>query len=194
MTIRSVHHTAIIVENLDRSLYFYHDVLGLLMSQEPSDWMEGDALARGTGVPGARLRNALLRVGSDATLELLEYANRPADNDTPIQQNYLGAMHIAFRVDDIAAKKAELESHGVEFMADINSFDEGALAGWRWVYFRDPDGISLELVEVAYSNEDERRVRITDYLAHRPSLESLTGGRGSDQSAEGERLELVGGL
>lgn len=173
MTIRSVHHTAIIVKNLDRSLYFYHDVLGLPMSQEPSGWMEGDALARGTGVPGARLRNALLRIGSDATLELLEYANRPDDNDTPIQQNYLGAMHIALRVDDIVAKKAELEAQGVEFMADVNAFDEGALAGWRWVYFRDPDGISLELVEVAYSNEDERRARIRDYLASRPSLESL---------------------
>jgi catechol 2,3-dioxygenase-like lactoylglutathione lyase family enzyme len=174
MTIRSVHHTAIIVKNLDRSLYFYHDVLGLPMSQEPSGWMEGETLARGTGVPGARLRNALLRIGSDATLELLEYANRPEGNDTPIQQNYLGAMHIALRVDDIVAKKAELEAQGVEFMADVNAFDEGALAGWRWVYFRDPDGISLELVEVAYSNEDERRARITEYLANRPSLQSLT--------------------
>ncbi|WP_382307996.1 VOC family protein [Herbiconiux sp. UC225_62] len=173
MTIRGVHHTAIIVRDLDRSIYFYHDVLGLELSQEPSDWMEGEALARGTGVPGARLRNALLRIGSDATLELLEYANRPADNDRPIQQNYLGAMHIALRVDDITAKKAELERHGVEFLAEVNGFDDGALAGWRWVYFHDPDGISLELVEVAYSNEYERRLRIEEYLATRPSLEAL---------------------
>lgn len=180
MQIRSVHHTAIIVKDLDRSIYFYHDVLGLPLSQEPSGWMEGESLAKGVGVPGARLRNALLRVGSDATLELLEYANRPAGNDTPIQQNYLGAMHIAFRVDDIAATKRELESHGVEFMAEVGAFDKGALAGWRWVYFRDPDGISLELVEVAYSNEDERRTRINEYLATRPSLESLAA---ADQSS-----------
>ncbi|TFB75001.1 hypothetical protein E3O06_06600 [Cryobacterium glaciale] len=173
MTIRSVHHTAIIVKDLDRSIYFYQDLLGLTLSQEPSGWMEGESLAKGTGVPGARLRNALLRIGSDATLELLEYDNRPVDNDQPIQQNYLGAMHIALRVDDITAKKAELESKGVQFMADVNAFDEGALAGWRWVYFRDPDNISLELVEVAYSNEDERKTRIRDYLDTRPSLESL---------------------
>lgn len=173
MTIRGVHHTAIIVRDLDRSIYFYHDVLGLDLSQEPSDWMEGDSLAQGTGVPDARLRNALLRIGSDATLELLEYANRPIENEKPIQQNYLGAMHLAMRVDDILAKKAELEAHGVEFLADIGGFDEGALAGWRWVYFHDPDGISLELVEVAYSNEHERRLRSAEYLATRPSLASL---------------------
>src|ERR1700712_3358132 len=110
MSIRGVHHTAIIVRDLDRSIYFYRDLLGLVLSQEPSEWMEGEALARGTGVPGARLRNALLRIGSDATLELLEYANRPADNNSPTQQNYLGAMHLAMRVDDILSKKAELEA------------------------------------------------------------------------------------
>ena len=173
MSIRGVHHTAIIVRDLDRSIYFYHDVLGLELSQEPSEWMHGDALARGVGVPGARLRNALLRIGSDATLELLEYANRPEDNDTPVQQNYLGAMHIAMRVDDILAKKAELEAQGVDFLSEVGGFDEGALAGWRWAYFHDPDGISLELVEVAYSNEAERRKRSREYLANRPSLETL---------------------
>jgi catechol 2,3-dioxygenase-like lactoylglutathione lyase family enzyme len=173
MAIRGVHHTAIIVRDLDRSIYFYHDVLGLELSQEPSDWMEGEALAQGVGVPGARLRNALLRIGSDSNLELLEYANRPEGNDTPIQQNYLGAMHLALRVDDIVAKKAELEAKGVDFLAEIGGFDEGALAGWRWVYFHDPDGIPLELVEVAYSNEAERRRRVLAYLADRPPLETL---------------------
>ncbi|WP_426323230.1 VOC family protein [Microbacterium sp. E-13] len=174
MSIRGMHHTAIIVRDLDRSIYFYHDLLGLDLTQEPSDWMEGDDLARGTGVPGARLRNALLRIGSEATLELLEYANRPADNVAPPAQNRLGAMHLALRVDDIVGKKAELEEGGVEFLADISGFDEGALAGWRWVYFHDPDGIPLELVEVAYSNERERRARIAEYLAQRPALASLT--------------------
>jgi hypothetical protein len=45
--------------------------------------------------------------------------------------------------------------------------DEGVLAGWRWVYFQDPDGYPLELVEVAYSNDDERRAGIAAYLATR---------------------------
>jgi catechol 2,3-dioxygenase-like lactoylglutathione lyase family enzyme len=74
---------------------------------------------------------------------------------------------VAFLVEDIVAKKAELEGKGVTFFSDVNLVDEGVLAGWRWVYFADPDGYPLELVEVAYYNEDERRAGIAEYLAGR---------------------------
>ena len=46
--------------------------------------------------------------------------------------------------------------------------DEGVLAGWRWVYFDDPDGYPLELVEVAYYNADERERGMAAYLESRP--------------------------
>lgn len=62
----------------------------------------------------------------------------------------LGASHVAFLVEDIEAKKAALEATGIEFYSEVNVVDEGVLAGWRWVYFEDPDGYPLELVEVAY--------------------------------------------
>lgn len=175
MAMTAVHHTGIIVKDLDRSIYFYHDILGLQFSNEPSPWFEGDDLASAVGVPGAKLRQVSLLVGESNTLELLEYANRPADNDDPIQQNYLGAMHVAIHVDDIVATKAELEKKGVHFLSDVNTVDEGVLAGWRWVYLHDPDRIPLELVEVAYYNEEERKHGIAEYLANRPSLESLGG-------------------
>src|SRR5580765_6699878 len=45
--------------------------------------------------------------------------------------------------------------------------NEGVLAGWRCVYFEDPDGYPLELVEVAYYNADERRDAIAEYLSSR---------------------------
>jgi catechol 2,3-dioxygenase-like lactoylglutathione lyase family enzyme len=167
------HHVGIIVKDLDRSIYFYHDVLGLEFDNEPSPWFEGEDLARGVGVPGARLRQVSLRASDGLIVELIEYSNRPEDNTDPIQQNYLGAMHLAFRVDDVRIAKAELESRGVEFLSDVNVVDEGVLAGWRWVYLHDPDGIPLELVEVAYVNRAEREVGISDYLANRPALDAL---------------------
>ena len=154
-------------KNIEASIRFYHDILGLEFSNEPSPWFEGDGLEKGVGVPGAVLRQVSLLLG-DTTVELLEYKNPPSATPGPITSNSFGASHIAFLVEDIHATKAELEAKGITFYSDVNVVDEGVLAGWRWVYFEDPDGYPLELVEVAYYNADERREAITEYLASRP--------------------------
>ena len=73
---------------------------------------------------------------------------------------------------DIRAAKAELEAKGVVFYSDVNVVDEGPLAGWRWCYFSDPDGLALELVEVAYYLKEEREAAISSYLDTRPALEN----------------------
>ena len=88
----------------------------------------------------------------DTMLELLEYKSPPSETTGPLKSNSRGASHVGFLVDDIKAKKAELEAKGIEFYSEINFVDDGVLAGWRWVYFEDPDGYPLELVEVAYYN------------------------------------------
>jgi catechol 2,3-dioxygenase-like lactoylglutathione lyase family enzyme len=164
---KGLHHVGITVKDLDASIRFYHDVLGLEFSNEPSPWFEGPALGPAVGVPGAALRQVSLLLG-DTTLELLEYKSPPSETDGPLRSNNLGASHVAFLVDDIKATKAELESKGVTFFSPVNVVDEGVLAGWRWVYFADPDGYPLELVEVAYYNADERKAGIAAYLASRP--------------------------
>ena len=163
---RGVHHTGIIISDLERSIDFYRDVLGLELLTEPSPVFDDPQLGKGLGVPGAALRIATFAVGDDV-VELLEYAAPPSPIDTPMPQNALGAHHVAFRVDDIAAKVAELEDRGVTFLSPVNRVDEGVLAGWRWVYFRDPDGITLELVEIAYARYEERREKIARYLSAR---------------------------
>ncbi len=163
---KGLHHVGITVKDLDASIRFYHDVLGLDFSNEPSPWFDGPELGPAVGVPGATLRQVSLRLG-DTTLELLEYKSPPSETEKPLLSNSVGASHVAFLVDDIHAKKAELEEQGISFYSDVNTVNEGVLAGWRWVYFEDPDGYPLELVEVAYYNADERREGIAAYLAAR---------------------------
>ena len=164
---KGLHHVGITVKDLDASIRFYHDVLGLEFSSEPSPWFEGEGLGKAVGVPGAALRQVSLLLG-DTMFELLEYKSPPSETTGPLKSNSLGGSHVALFVDDIEAKKAELEAKGIEFYSDVNRVDEGVLAGWRWVYFEDPDGYPLELVEVAYYNEEERRAGIAAYLASRP--------------------------
>ena len=163
---RGLHHTGITVSDLERSIAFYHGILGLEFANEPSPVFDDPGLGERVGVPGATLRQVTLQVG-DGALELLEYLAPDSPNDTPLPQNALGAHHVAFRVDDVEAKVAELAAKGIEFLSEVNIVDSGVLEGWRWVYFTDPDGITLELVEVAYTRPEARREGIERYLADR---------------------------
>ena len=163
---KAMHHVGITVSDLERGIDFYHGVLGLGFVNEPSSVFDDPALGPAVGVPGAALRQVSLALG-DGILELLEYTRPASPIDVPLAQNALGAQHVAFLVDDIEAKKAELEAKGVRFFSDVNAADDGVLAGWRWVYFSDPEGNALELVEIAYTRPEERAAGIKAYLETR---------------------------
>ncbi len=173
MTLRAIHHAGLVVRDLDRSIYFYHGILQLPFANEPTPWFSGSQLATGVGVPGAELRQVSLWVGDHSTMELIEYRNRPESSAAPVPNNYMGAAHVCFKVDDVRAKKAELEAKGVKFYSDVNVVDEGPLAGWRWVYFSDPDGLALELVEIAYYLKEQRETASAEYLRTRPALAEI---------------------
>lgn len=173
MALQAIHHAGLVVTDLDRSIYFYHDILGLPFANEPTPWFSGPDLAAGVGVEYAELRQVSMWVGEHSTMELIEYRNRPPSNTTPIPNHHLGAAHVCFLVEDVHVRKQELEAQGVQFYSDVNVVDDGPLAGWRWVYFSDPDGLALELVEIAYYLEEERSRAAQEYLRTRPALESL---------------------
>lgn len=160
---KGIHHVGITVPDLDRAIAFYGGILGLELFDPPSPVFDHAELGDAVGVPGAALRQVNLALG-DSIVELLEYtAPAPPYGDRPILANARGAAHLAFHVADVEAKKAELEVAGVEFLSAVNVVDDGVLAGWRWVYFRDPFGIVLELVEVAYHDDEAARRGIAAY-------------------------------
>ena len=165
---KAVHHIGITVPHLDRAIDFYHRVLGLEFAYEPSPVFDHPELGPAVGVPGASLRQVCLHCG-DSLVELLEYTRPEPPNAAPLPPNGIGAAHLAFRVEDIERAKAELEAKGVEFLSPIQFVDDGVLAGWRWVYFRDPDGNTLELVEEAYQRPTERAAGIAAYKRRRES-------------------------
>lgn len=143
---REIHHTALNVLDIDRSVKFYKDVLGLELLFEPQE-ASGEAFEKATKINGAKIRFTMLKVADGSTLiELIQYLTPKAKpNEQKICDT--GAPHVAFRVDDIDEAKAKLESKGVKFNSDPVRIKEGPLKGRGFVYFPDPDGLTLELFQ-----------------------------------------------
>jgi catechol 2,3-dioxygenase-like lactoylglutathione lyase family enzyme len=135
-----VHHTGITVSDLDRSVAFYEQ-LGFEVAERIEE--EGEEVERGVGVPGAKLRVAMLE-GPNSRLELIEYL-QPSDGPAPHPNNGIGAAHVCVEVEDVDAAVAELREQGIEFVTEPITHEVGRI---RWVYAKDPDGITAELLQV----------------------------------------------
>jgi len=138
-----VHHHSIAVSNLDKSIRFYRDTLGmkLMFTGESS----GEELSKGVGVKGASLKLAVLE-GGNSSIELIQYVTpkgKPYDR-LPCD---VGTMHIGFLVSDVHKMYDDLMKKGIKFNTPPSEITEGPMKGWIWTYFKDPDGAQLELVE-----------------------------------------------
>lgn len=142
--IKGVFHASITVSDIQRSIEFYRDILGLelMFTRESSS----EKLSKSLGVENAHLKIAMFKAGDDF-LELIEYSNPKCDPKL-LRPCDVGSMHVAFQVSDIAALESKLEKHGYKFNAPPSFIQDGPMKGWLWAYFKDPDGAQLELVEL----------------------------------------------
>ncbi|MGI6766809.1 MAG: VOC family protein [Lentihominibacter sp.] len=144
-------HSGIAVKSLEVSVPFYTEVLGLeLLGIEEPKRSRGDKLA----VPGAFIQTAHFRVpGTDEEIELIEYKEPTPLFNYGVPVNTPGCVHIAFRVDDIEAQIAKMKEANVAFCSDnYETIVGGPIDGWKWIYFKDPDGTNMELIEVTKDN------------------------------------------
>lgn len=143
---RGLVHPGITVSDLERSIKFYRDILGLeMLAREPRIASRGVKL----GVPTAVIECAIFAIPeSDATLELIQFHSPAQPNAYGSPVNAVGNVHIAFRVDNIEETIARMTEAGVGFVSETTcDITEGPLTGWKFIYFKDPDGTNLELVE-----------------------------------------------
>ena len=141
-----VSHTGFTVADMERSISFYRDVLGLTLLGR----QEGQRpyLATITGFPDVYLKTAWLAVppGNGHVLELLEYTSHPGEA-TPRETNRPGNGHLCFQTIDIQAVYARLTAHGVVFMSPPAPVTCGVNAGAVGCHLRDPDGFTVELFQ-----------------------------------------------
>jgi catechol 2,3-dioxygenase-like lactoylglutathione lyase family enzyme len=144
MSIVATNHTSFTVSNLDRSVAFFREVIGLeLISLAPRDPALIELVV---GVSGAEVMVAYLE-GHGHTLELIEYTAPTERDHVRPRPCDVGFAHVAYDVSDLDAVLASAATHGVEPINPPASVDQGPNAGLRVVYTRDPDGITIEFIE-----------------------------------------------
>lgn len=139
--ITGINHVAISTRDLDTSISFYRDLMG--MDLVSSSAFEGELFDNIMGLKNARGRSAMLKIGH-SQLELFEFAHPQAKGsnpDRPVCDH--GITHFCFDVTDIDAEYERLTLAGVPFHCPPQD------AGFaKATYGRDPDGNVFELFEL----------------------------------------------
>jgi catechol 2,3-dioxygenase-like lactoylglutathione lyase family enzyme len=143
----SADHTGITVSNLERSLAFWRDVLGFEFSHTAHQ--KGELAQEITGVEGAEIKLAVLKAPGGHKIELLEYL-APADRKrADIRPCDVGSVHVALLVHDLNAVLERIAASDWKTAGKPQRLQSGPNAGKRVVYVRDPDGTTIELMQIA---------------------------------------------
>jgi catechol 2,3-dioxygenase-like lactoylglutathione lyase family enzyme len=142
----SADHTGITVSNLERSLAFWRDVIGFEFSHTAHQ--KGELAQEITGVKGAEIKLAVLKTPCGHKIELLEYL-APADRKRAnLRSCDVGSVHVALLVDDLNAALDRIAVLGWKTAGQPQILTKGPNAGKRVVYVRDPDGTTIEFMQV----------------------------------------------
>ncbi|MCZ6678490.1 MAG: VOC family protein [Candidatus Poribacteria bacterium] len=142
--ITGIHHFSLTVSDMERALAFYTQVIGMAVISDVR--IQESPEHSVTRIPGARLRIVHLH-GYDCAIELIQYLS-PIGKPLDTRTCDTGSAHIAFIVDDMEATYRDLRRKGVRFKSEpvVTGTEVGTIV--KSVYFLDPDGITLELVEI----------------------------------------------
>jgi catechol 2,3-dioxygenase-like lactoylglutathione lyase family enzyme len=147
----AIDHINIVVSDLEKSVKFYTELLGFNLSKMA--YLEGEWIESIVGLKGVAADVAfIVAPAGEPRIELLCYKT-PKGEAIPANSlaNTVGIRHIAFRVDDLYSAAEKLKNAGVKLLGEPVVVPETVVthgAGHKMLfYFRDPDGVLLEITE-----------------------------------------------
>src|SRR5665213_1878399 len=136
-----------IVTSLEKSVAFYHDVLGLDIGTAPAAFSPNPAIMKLGNTIGAQSRIAVMKIpGAGFGLELIEYKDIDREAAHPRFQDP-GAGNLAILVKDIDAVVARVKKSGAHVLTaagkpvDIQGREKG-------FFVQDPDGFIVEITQL----------------------------------------------
>ncbi len=129
--IKSIEHIGIMVNDMHRSVEFYTNVLGFLISRK----IEMDEFS------------AVFVEKDGSKIELMEYRGKNVPKRSKGIELKIGSIplndHISFSVEDIEDTVIELKKKGIKLELEPMQLE----SGMKLASFKDPDGVLIELVE-----------------------------------------------
>jgi lactoylglutathione lyase len=124
MKVKKLLHTRMRVSDMEQTIRFYTDVLGL------------EVLERKVSPRGSHL--AFLKVPNSE--ELIELTSFPPSGPVKVQEDL---VHLAFQVESLDDTLASLNAKGVK----VTDGPTTSSSGSRFIFIDAPDGYEIELIE-----------------------------------------------
>ncbi len=131
----TLHHINLSTDKVQEMDCFYRDILGLARETEGLPTLE-----KGQGYAGD-----VAFVTDGAIQTHIAERDVLAGFKTGEIVNAVARGHIAYRTDDLDAFKSNLDTFGVPY----SDWGHKAVAGWKQIFFYDPDGNVIEVHEVS---------------------------------------------
>ncbi len=145
MDATGVSHIAICVRDLDKSLAFYRDILGMQVTLDQVQDTTTGGLPHIYKHPRQTRRTVHVRYGEGRTTPSLVLTSHPGDqaDGEPIKLDQVGISHLSFSVRDVKALAEELVSKGVQLAGPMDAFTN-ASGEVSSIFVYDPDGILVQ--------------------------------------------------
>lgn len=131
--IKRIDHIAILVEDIDTSLGFWHEILGM----QPSYTAD---------VPGEAARIAFLPVG-ESMLELVQPTSLDSGLSRFLEKRGAGMHHLCLEVDDLRRMLTRLKAVGVQLINDEPKIGEDGKL-FAFIHPKSANGVLIELYQL----------------------------------------------
>ena len=146
--ILGLRHIGIVVEDMDKCLHFWRDIMGFTVQVD--FWEEGEFIDTVQHLKGVKVHMIKLTAPDGSMVELLKNESHPT---SPPDRNALcdrGIRHIAFSVGDVEDSWRVLHKNGCQVLSKPVISPDGKA---KLFFARDPEGSLLEIVQMLAPKE-----------------------------------------
>ena len=142
--ITGMNHTGFVVADLEKSVDFYVNVVGLKMVTRRE--RNGGPISQVLDYTDTHIKAALMGLEGEEghILELIEYINPQSAQRPTEERAVLGASHLAFNVTDMQETFAKLLEAGAKELNPPIEVSPGRIV----CYLQDPDANWIELLDI----------------------------------------------